>query len=108
MKLTLPESIGLYFDAENRHAPELVNACFAADAVVRDEETTRRGIAEIQAWILETARKYQHSIEPLSSRPDGDGIIVRSRLTGSFPGSPVELDFRFVLRDARICELKIE
>ena len=108
MKLTLPESIARYFDAENRHAPELVPLCFASHARVGDENTRRQGIAEIQAWILETAKKYQHSIAPLSSRRDGDAIIVRGRLTGSFPGSPVELDFRFVLRDGKINELDIQ
>jgi len=107
MKLTLPKSIALYFDAENRHAPEQVPLCFVANARVGDEKTTRQGIAEIQVWILETAKKYQHSVEPLFSTQDGGAIIVRSRLTGSFPGSPVELDFRFVLQDGKISELDI-
>ncbi|MGH9364323.1 MAG: nuclear transport factor 2 family protein [Thermoanaerobaculia bacterium] len=107
MKLTLPESVSLYFDAENRHAPELVPQCFTADALVRDEKTTRHGIAEIQGWIAETAQKYQHSTEPLSTSQDGSTTIVRSRLAGQFPGSPIELDFRFILRDGKICELEI-
>lgn len=107
MKLALPDSIAVYFQAENRHAPELVPQCFSADARVRDEKTTRRGVAEIQAWILETSKKYQHSIEPLSAAGDGDSITVRGRLVGPFPGSPIELDFRFVLRDGKISELDI-
>lgn len=107
MKLALPESIAVYFDAENRHAPELVPLCFSPDALVRDEKTTRHGVADIQEWILETAKKYQHSIEPLSSTGGGDSITVRGRLAGPFPGSPIELNFRFVLRDGKISELDI-
>ena len=108
MKLTLPESITLYFEAENRHAPALVPLCFVADARVSDENTLRQGIGEIQAWMLETGKKFQHSIEPISSSADGAAIIIRSRLTGSFPGSPVEVDFRFVLRNGKISQLDIQ
>ncbi len=107
MKLALPECVALYFEAENRHAPELVPLCFSADARVRDEKTTRHGAAEIQSWLLETARKYQHSIEPLSTTGNGDAIAVRGRLAGPFPGSPIELTFGFVLRDGKISELDI-
>ena len=82
--------------------------CFVADARVSDENSLRQGIGEIQAWILETAKKYQHSIEPISSSEDGAAIVIRSRLTGSFPGSPIELDFRFLLRDGKISQLDIQ
>ena len=37
---------------------------------------------------------------------DGDYLVV-NRLTGTFPGSPVELEFLFQLAGGKIIELEI-
>jgi len=105
--LDLPKPIAIYIAAENSGNVEMLNDCFADDALVRDEGLTIKGLAAIKGWKAETKRKYQHSIEPLDVTPKGDRVMVRNRLTGNFPGSPIELEFVFTLRDEKIVSLEI-
>jgi len=58
---------------------------------------------------VETAgkAKYEYTSEPLSLRQQGDRTVVTGRLTGNFPGSPVDLRFAFRLERGRIASLEI-
>ena len=103
----LPTPIAIYIDAENRGDTEALAQCFAEDAVVRDEGQTIEGLAAIKQWKAETRRKYHHTIEPLTSTQQDDKIIVTNRLTGNFPGSPIELEFIFTLDGNKIASLEI-
>jgi hypothetical protein len=107
MPVRLPPPIALYVKAENAGDVESLSECFAPDAVVRDERRTYEGLAAIKVWKAETKRKYQHTVEPLAlARKDGK-IVVTSRLTGNFPGSPVEVQFVFTLAGDKIASLEI-
>ena len=39
---------------------------------------------------------------------NGNIVRLRARLTGAFPGSPVELDYTFTLANDKITSLEIE
>ena len=103
----LPKPIALYVAAENSGDTTLFDQCFTEDAVVRDEGKTIEGLAAIKEWKAETKKKYQHTIEPLSSIQKDDKTIVTNRLTGNFPGSPIELEFVFTLDRDKIVSLEI-
>jgi hypothetical protein len=105
--LSLPPSIALYISAANQGATQSVKDCFTEDAMVKDEGKTFRGIEEIQEWIADTKARYRHTIEPLAVRHEGLSTIVTSRLTGTFPGSPIEVPFKFTLRNSQIARLEI-
>jgi ketosteroid isomerase-like protein len=107
MSVDLPTPIAIYIDAENRGDTEALAQCFAQDAVVRDEGKTIEGLTAIKRWKAETMRKYQHTIEPLASAQKDGKIIVTNRLTGNFPGSPIELEFVFTLGGNKIASLEI-
>ena len=81
--------------------------CFAKDAVVRDEGKTIKGLAAIKQWKAETKKKYQHTIEPLAVVQKDGKTIVTNRLSGNFPGSPIELEFVFTLDGNKIASLEI-
>jgi ketosteroid isomerase-like protein len=102
MSIDLPTPIAIYIDAENRGDTEALAQCFAEDAVVRDEGKTIEGLADIKRWKAETKKKYQHTIEPLASAQKDGRIIVTNRLTGNFPGSPIDLEFVFTLDGNKI------
>jgi hypothetical protein len=104
----LPKPIALYISAENSGDTNLFGQCFAEDAVVRDENETHTGLAAIKKWKAETKEKYQHTIEPLAATQKDDQIIVTNRLTGNFPGSPIELEFVFTLDHDKIASLEIQ
>ncbi len=103
----LPKPIVLYIAAENSGDISLFDQCFVDDAVVRDENETHRGLPAIKKWKAETKRKYQHTVEPLSVIQKEGKTIVTNRLTGNFPGSPIELDFAFTLSGDKIVSLEI-
>jgi hypothetical protein len=107
MDINLPVPIAIYFAAENQGDTEIVAQCFAEDAVVRDEGQTIEGLTAIKQWKDETKRKYQHTIEPLASAEKDGKTIVTNRLTGNFPGSPIELEFVFTLDGNKIAALEI-
>jgi short chain dehydrogenase len=80
--LHLPLPIELYFASEDTHDASATGQCFTADAMVRDEGKTIRGLAAIKAWRVETSKKYNHRVEPLELSQDDGKIVVKGR-----PGS---------------------
>ena len=107
MSIKLPHPISAYFAADKLDG-EAVARCFSNDAVVKDEGRTYSGIAAIKRWKSETTSKYTYTSEPFSCEKSSDAIIVASHLTGTLPGSPVDLRFFFRLDDhGKISSLEI-
>ena len=107
MNQQLPPPVDAYFAAANVHNAERVAACFAEDAVVRDEGKERAGRDAIRAWADETGRKYRHTAEVVSFDGSPDRASVTARVTGHFPGSPIQLRFEFRLANEEISRLEI-
>lgn len=103
----LPTPIAVYVSAENSGDTNLFDQCFAENATVRDENETHKGLAAIKKWKAETKRKYQHTVDPLRIVEKDGKFVVTNRLTGNFPGSPIELDFVFTLSGDKIVSLEI-
>jgi ketosteroid isomerase-like protein len=93
------EVITRYLKAAPENDVATLLGCFTDDAVVRDEGHTYRGKAEIEGWRAATAAAFTYTVEVLGGETADDGReLVRTRLAGTFPGSPVELTFAFTLR----------
>jgi len=107
MTIHLPKPIAIYFASENAHDTGSLDRCFASDAIVRDEGRTIKGIAAIKTWRSETGEKYHHTVEPLSVTERDDKTVVTAKVSGNFPGSPVNLDHVFELHGDRIMSLEI-
>lgn len=106
MNVQLPPPVAAYFHADQTDAATLAN-CFTEDAVVRDDGHTHHGRAAIRQWKEETAAKYTYTCEPLQCETQNGTTVVTSRLAGNFPGSPLDLRFKFDLADAKIAALEI-
>lgn len=106
MTVQLPEPVAAYFTADTADADALAR-CFTADASVKDEGQTYRGTSEIRRWKAATSKKYTYTSEPFACETRDGNTVVTSRLTGSFPGSPVDLRFLFRLEGNRIASLEI-
>jgi hypothetical protein len=106
MQLDLPKPIAAYFTADKGDS-EAVSQCFADSAVVTDEGQTYHGGAAIKQWKEEASTKYQYTSEPLACEYKDGRFVVTSRLTGNFPGSPVNLRFFFGLEGDKIVSLEI-
>jgi len=105
-ELKLPEPIAAYFNADKSDG-EAIARCFTKQAVVKDERQTHTGPAAIKAWKTEASAKYSYTSEPFALERRDGRYIVTSRLTGNFPGSPVDLRFDFRLERGKIASLEI-
>lgn len=106
MSINLPKPIDAYFAAD-RGDSEVLARCFTNDAVVKDEGHTYNGLAAIKKWKTDSATKYTYTSEPFACEEKEGKTIVTSRLTGNFPGSPVDLRFFFGLEGEKIAFLEI-
>lgn len=106
MSITLPPSIALYFAADSSDT-DSVAVLFANTAVVFDEGHNYNGIGAIAQWKAATAKKYDHTSVPFACEAMADKFIVTSRVTGNFPGSPVDLRYFFELAEDKITSLRI-
>jgi len=106
MTLNLPKPIAAFFTADKADG-EAISQCFTENAVVKDEGHTYGGRAAIKKWKTDASAKYQYTSEPFACEQKDGMTIVTSRLTGNFPGSPVNLRFFFKLDGDRIASLEI-
>ena len=107
MSLDLKPPISTYFEARNAQDAAATAALFTEDGRVHDERNDHRGREAIQAWAEETSRQYQMTQTPRSVRDQDGATVVTAEVAGTFPGSPIELGFRFVVEGERIRELEI-
>ena len=106
--MNLPPVIPRYIEASNAHDVTGIVDCFADDAVVRDENATRHGKIDIGCWATETIQKYKFHFKALSADRRGAKTILSMEVSGSFPGSPVTLDYHFTIANGKIQSLIID
>ncbi|WP_293678310.1 nuclear transport factor 2 family protein [uncultured Phenylobacterium sp.] len=105
--MDLHPAIQTYFDADRRRDQDAVTEVFGPDATVADEGRTHEGREAIGAWWSETKAQYEALLEPLEATRTDGATVVRTRVTGNFPGSPVTLTFAFRLAGEHIKALEI-
>ena len=104
--LNLPKPIAAYFAADKSDS-ETLSQCFIENAVVKDEGHTYKGRATIKKWKTDASTKYEYTSEPFACERKDGKTVVTSRLTGNFPGSPVNLRYFFELEGDKIASLEI-
>ena len=106
MSLNLPKPIATYFTADKGDT-DAIAQCFTESAVVKDEGHTYNGRDAIKQWKAKSSTKYTYTSEPFGSEVKDGKIVITSRLTGNFPGSPLNLRFFFGLDGDKIASLEI-
>ncbi|MET0986842.1 MAG: nuclear transport factor 2 family protein [Steroidobacteraceae bacterium] len=104
--LHLPEPVATYFAADEFDR-DTVARCFTQNAVVKDEGRTYTGLDAIKRWKSDVSVKYTYTNQPFALEQKDGVVIVTSRLTGNFPGSPIDLRFFFRLQRGKIASLEI-
>ena len=107
MSLFMPAIVGAYLNAEHHHDSDAVAQCFSADGVVHDEGHAHAGHAAIKAWKEAGSKQYGATVCPISANMQGARCVVTGSVSGSFPGSPLEMRFAFTLAGDRIETLEI-
>ena len=106
--IDLPVCVAAYWTAANAGDTAAAAGCFTADATVEDEGKTHRGSAAIAGWVEQTTQSAHPVVEPLRCSTEAGRLLVAAKVSGSFPGSPVELDFEFTLANGKISKLEIK
>jgi hypothetical protein len=106
MSISLPEPLAAYFAADRSQRAGFAD-CFTETAIVKDEGKTYAGREAIRRWKMQASTQYTYVSEPFAIEQDGDRATVTSRVTGNFPGSPVDLRYSFVLEADKIASLEI-
>ena len=104
-KLATP--IASYIAAANTQDVEAVTACFDEAAVVQDEGQSRQGITAIRAWAEEVSKNYRPTVDIIDVVEENGKTIVMGRVSGNFPGSPIDLRYVFSLDGDKIARLEI-
>ena len=103
MAFDMPEPVAAYLAAAGAKDTDGLSRCFTGD-----ESTTRgRVIAVVTRSKQAAYAKYRYVLQTISVQVHGDDVTVRARLTGEFPGSPVELDHVCKLSHNKIALLEI-
>ena len=105
--MDMPSIVNMYFDADSRNDADALLKTLAVEAVVEDENARHQGIVAIREWWLAAKKATQYRVEPVESTVDGDKALVRARVSGQFPGSPVMLTHAFTIKGDRIVRLEI-
>ncbi|WP_223480058.1 MULTISPECIES: nuclear transport factor 2 family protein [unclassified Pseudomonas] len=104
----LAPAIAAYIAAANARDTSTVASFFAEDANVFDEGQHRIGTQAIAQWMQDTARRYQPKVEVLDVQLRTGKVLVHNLISGTFPGSPLELRYMFRLNEqGKIARLDI-
>ena len=101
----LPNVIAELVKAQDNFDSKAYSDCFSETAVVYDEGKTYNGKTEIQNWIEKANEEYQVVMKPLEYSDAKQ--TLKAQISGSFPGSPLELTYQFEILDQRIQALRI-
>lgn len=95
--MTVPDVVDRYLRVAAGSDYDGIEACFTEDAEVADDGRTHHGRAAIRKWREDVAAAFEYTVEVTSAERDGDDYVVVTTVAGSFPGSPVQLKYRFEL-----------
>jgi len=104
MNTELPPPIAAFFKAHNTRETDDFNALFTSDALVTDEAHEYRGTA-IKGWIDRATAEYKPTADVTDLAQVGDKTVVTAQVSGTFPGSPVQLRYNFTLKNDKIAAL---
>lgn len=107
MTFAAPKAVAAYLASEAAKDPDAISRCFTKDGIVRDEGREYRGRDAIRQWKAAADAKYAYVLAPFEVHTEGNKVTIRARLTGDFPGSPVNLDHIFTLSNDKISFLEI-
>ena len=107
--MSLPNHLKLLLEAFNTKNSSLFLSCFTLDAEVQDKGEDKRAIGHnaIKAWFEEGFAKFDFSTEPFDHQEILHGSILKAKVSGNFPGSPLNFLYEVHLDGDQINKLTI-
>lgn len=105
--MELPKLVARFIETQNNQDSKAYVECFTESAIVHDEGKTHNGKEEIRQWIEDANEKYQSFMKPVKYEESGSNGMLTAEVSGTFPGSPIVLQFHLGLKDDLIDSLKV-
>lgn len=103
--MNLPKVITDLVKAQDNFDSIAYANCFTENAIVFDEGKTHKGKKEIKDWIEKANEEYQATMKPLEYLETEQ--TLKAKVSGTFPGSPLVLTYRYEFKDELIQTLEI-
>lgn len=103
----LPQVVTNLVKAQNDFDSVAYANCFAETGIMFDEGKTYKGRTEIRDLIAETNKKYRSVMQPLEYIQNGNSGVLYALCSGTFPGSPLTLQFHVEIVNGQIQHLKV-
>ena len=107
MSITLPPAVQDFFDGKNARNLPLALSGFSSDPIVKDEHHEYIGPDAIAEWLKSSTVQYDDQVTVQGIEADGTDVVVLGKVSGTFPGSPIVLRFRFAIAEGKILQLAI-
>jgi ketosteroid isomerase-like protein len=101
------DAVSRYVQAKQQGDVESALACFAPDAVVRDDGREHVGIDAVRTWMEEVSSTFDLTYEVVAVGRDGTSTVAQVAVAGNFPGSPITFHYDAEVVEGRIRALAI-
>lgn len=105
--MNVPTVITALVEAQNKYNSADYGNCFSETAIVFDEGGVYTGREAIQQWFEKANEKYRTVMAPLTFTTTGSQCVLTARISGTFAGSPIVLNYTFEIDNDLIQTLKI-
>ena len=105
--MELPQLVAQFAETQNTYDSRAYTECFTKTAIVHDEGKTHTGKEEIKAWIEAANEEYKSAMKPLKYEESELKGVLTAEVSGTFPGSPIVLQFHLGLKDSFIDSLMV-
>lgn len=105
--MNLPQVLKDLVNAQNDFDSTAFANCFSDTAVAFDEGKTHTGKSAIKTWIEKATAEYNSKMKPLSFEGDSEKGVLKTEVSGTFPGSPLVLTYHLKFDGKHIKSLEI-
>jgi len=105
--MNLPEVVQDLVKAQNNFDSTAFTNCFSETATVFDEGKNFTGKTEIKNWIEKSSKEYNAVMKPIEFEGDTEKGNLKAEVSGTFPGSPLILNYNLTFKGKHIQSLQI-
>lgn len=105
--IPLPQPVATFYHASDVYNDDLLASCFAEDAMLVDEGEEYRGPKAVSRHIMSANRDAKVVTDITNCIEKNGETIVTAIISGNFSGSPIPLDFHFIIKSDKIKTLSI-
>jgi len=106
MNKKLSPLLSTYIKAKNAHDSDMLVSCFTDNAIVYDESEEVKGKEAIKQWADNVFKKYKLTVKVTDIAETNKETILKTLVSGTFPGSPLEIKYHITLSNGKIATLK--